>query len=239
MKPTRVLPLLACLVILLLPQFATAQVRLVAHTDVPVFTGIGLDAELPGRVRLSTSLGRLPGGYVSLANAVLRPAFKSDGYTPEVADLVQASIKRSNVWRTTLGRRPFKRSGFVFGAGYTLAGLGGEAAGPELLSAASGVATPSGEGRAMEFDTSATIQLLHAELGWTWDLPSSLWLRTGVGMGMTIKANTKVKAQFAPDHPAYKAALQKFETATEEYLHDTLKSYVHPPHVSVAYGWWI
>ena len=239
MKPHITSSFVALLAALLFAAPASAQVRLVAHTDVPVFHGFGVDAELPGRLRFATSLGRLPAGYVGLANALLVPVFKGDGYDSSVAELVQHTIKRSNVWRTTLGWRPLKRSGFVFGLGYTLAGMGGDATEADILSGASGVPAPSVGGRAPEFAMSATVQMLHAEVGWTWDLPWSLWLRTGIGMGATIKANTSVEAQFDADHPAVEPGLRKFETTLQNYLHDTLTSYVHPPHVSLAIGWWI
>lgn len=217
---------------------AEAQVRIVAQTDVPVFYGFGVDAELPGRFRLATSLGRLPAGYVGLANSAIVPVFKSEGYSPEAAQLVQATIQRSNVWRTTVGWRPLQRKGFVFGAGYTLAGLGGDATGAELISGASGVAAPQSDA-SPEFQVSATVQLLHAEVAWTWDLPANLWLKTGVGMGMTIKANTEVEVESMPEHPTLRAQTKKFQRAVEVYLHETLTSYVHPPHISVALGWWI
>jgi hypothetical protein len=234
---SRVLLFTVCGVLLLIATPAVAQVRIVAHSDAPVFTGVGVDLETLGRLRFSTSVGFLPGGYVAMANKVLVPAFESQGYTTDVAGLVRSSIDRTKVWRTTAGWRPFKDAGFVFGVGYTLIDVGGEATVADLLPGTSGVSAITIDGRQPSFAVSATAHLLHAELGWTWDLPANLWLRTGVGMGLTVKANTVVAAQFTIDHPIAREAIPKYEAVVEQDLHDGLRHYAHPPHVTLALGW--
>src|SRR5437868_4513066 len=104
----------ACLVIVMVvPTFATAapqksdyHLGVEALTDFPIDVGAKVWAEFPYRLRVNTSIGVLPGGYVDVINGILVAA---DAYTNSDADLIQTALKSSLIWRIHVGWRPFKR----------------------------------------------------------------------------------------------------------------------------------
>jgi len=208
------------------------QLRPVAHTDFPVFAGAGVDIEGPFRLRLSSSVGVLPDFMISTTNAVLVPLLEDSGYGQEEAALVELALQDSIVWRTTLGMRPFEKRGFVFGIGYTIAGLGGAATGAEVIEAVAGSPLPNAPG-AVNVDIGATIHLLHAEVGWQWTLWRNLWLRTGLGGAWLFFASSTTEVTTGRGRVDWDA----FETASEQWLDDTLTTYVHPPHATLSLGW--
>jgi hypothetical protein len=216
------------------------EVRAVLHTDFPVLVGAGADVELPYRLRTATSMGWMPPGYLEASNGVLVPMFEDQGYGEAQADLVESALDNALVWRTTIGWRPFDKLGFVFGAGYTLAALGGQATAAQIIEGATGQEVPEtdqeGSG-ALDFDLGATVHQVHVDVGWQWSIAKGLWIKTGIGWGFTVASSSSVEARYQPRRPAGQRALDAFEREGEAYLDDTITSYVHPPHIGLAIGW--
>ena len=176
--------------------------RVVGQTDAPMFAGAGVQVEGPVRLRLSTSLGVLPGAYLSAANAVLVPWLTDSGYGEPQAELVEAALNNALVSRTTLGWRPFEDHGFHFGLGYTFAGLGGDASAGELLEGITGMSVPENQRtEAYIFDARAAMHQVHAEVGWEWWPVANLYARAGVGFGLTVAAASEIEAQEPPPSP--------------------------------------
>lgn len=227
----RVLILSIVFISALAAQADAHEFRVVAHSDLPVFVGAGVDYEGPYRIRLATSVGIIPKAYVQASNALLVPIFESRGYGEPQADLIESALQNSLVWRTTVGWRPLSDYGFIFGAGYTFMGLGGAATGAQIIAGTTGIQAPAGTGNS-NFDVAASVHLLHVEAGWQWELGDYVWLRTGIGWGFSIASATTVDAQTSRNR-----GISAFETLTENYIDDLFTSYVHPPQITFAIGW--
>ena len=202
-------------------------------TDLPVQVGGRIQLETPHRIRLSTALGVMPGGYVQLINAVLVDA---GAYPDATADLIESTLKESLVWRTHVGWRPFSDHGFYFEVGYTLVTLGGAATGQELLAGIVGASAPAGAGESRDYDVASTLHLFDFELGWEWVLWDALTLRAAIGLIATVAASSTVEARFDVV-PALRGAVDSFERFSESYLVDTYTSYVFSPVASVGLGY--
>lgn len=217
---------------------ADFELRAVAQTDAPLFVGAGLQAEGPLRLRLSTSVGLLPGGYLAAVNGVLVPLLADSGYGEPQAELVEVALNNALVSRTTLGWRPFEDQGFHFGLGYTFIGLGGGASAGELIEGVTGAELPESQrNEGYMFDARAAMHQVHAEVGWEWRPIANLYARAGLGFGLTVGAFSDIEAQDPPTRPAAAAALDAFEAAGDAYLEDLFVSYVHIPYVSLSLGW--
>lgn len=206
-----------------------------AATDVPVYVGARLSAELPHRLRLSTGIGILPGPYVELINAV---ATQFEGYTDETADLVEDTLQSSLVWRLHAGWRPFENSGFYFEGGYTLVTLGGTTSIETVIAVLSGQEGAMVEGRdpsePHEYDISSTLHLVGFEAGYIFPIGENFTLRAALGGIFTVAASSTVENLFEARR---QEAADRFNTGVEDYLNDTYKSYVHSPVVSVSVGY--
>jgi len=214
-------------------------------TDAPIHLGAGALLELPGRVRVHTALGWLPEPYVELINSGVSAL--DDGYSDAEAELVQGALQRSLVWRTQVGWRPMSDRGLYLHLGYALVTLGGGTTAEELLEGLTGKGfeettagplrggQPSASGRT--FSAGSTLHLLGVETGWEWSLWRSLWLRAGLAWSFTVGAKATVEADFEARTAAGRVLLADLEQASEQYLEDTYRSYVHPPSLVLALGW--
>lgn len=212
--------------------------RVEAVTDVPVLVGAGVLWEGRRRVRLRSSVGVMPGGYLRLSNALIRGV---DAEYPEEAQLlVERAVDDSITWRSQVGIRPFRRAGFYLHAGYTLLGIRGEATGEELIGAAESLDEDQGElmrrmnpsGVAM----SSRLHLVDMELGWDFELGRRANLRLGAGWSYTFHSSTRVKAEFEDDSQMPEDEVARFEEVSGKYLDAIYRRYVHPPSLSVAFG---
>src|SRR5262249_25062417 len=79
-----------------------------ALPDFPVQIGGKVWVEAPYRIRLNTTLGYLPAGYVDAINGILVAA---GAYNATTADLIAAALKSSFVFRLHAGWRPLPRRG--------------------------------------------------------------------------------------------------------------------------------
>ena len=229
--------LVTWLLVMQLARSATARtapyhLALEAATDFPADVGGRLTAELPWRLRLTTSLGVLPGGYVDVINAVV---VGLGGYNQSTADLVRTALQNSLVWRLHAGWRPFERLGLYVDVGYGLAALGGSAAGDQIISAATGRTVPTTGGR--QYDLSSTLHMVDVEIGWEWALWGRLSLRAAVGGAFTLGASTSMTPKFPTGSALEARGVQAFTSFGAAYLDHTYTSYVHAPLVTVAVGY--
>jgi hypothetical protein len=202
-----------------------------ALTDFPVQVGGKLWLEMPYRLRVSTSLGFLPGPYVDAINAVLVAA---GAYDQQTADIIRNSLQSSLIFRLHAGWRPIARRGFYFEVGYGLAALGGGVSSADLFAAVTGEALPPMVAARRSYSVASQLHMIDVEIGWQWFLWKGLSLRTAIGFAGTLGAQTKARPA---DGSSPSRAEAQFLTAGEKYLDDTYTSYVFTPAVSLALGW--
>jgi hypothetical protein len=199
-----------------------------AGTDVPLDVAVGVLVESPSRLRLSTTLGIMPGAYVDTTNAVL---VGLDAYDETTASLIRATLKSSLILRMHVGWRPFARRGLYAMAGYGLVTLGGGTTGSELIEVATGRQLPATD-RDMprEFSSTSTLHMLDIELGWEWRI-GPVTLRAAIGGMFTLAAHTTIEPKYQPRAPNL---TQEFADAGASYLDDIFTSYVHGAVITTA-----
>jgi len=208
------------------------QLSVEANTDFPLNVGGRLAAELPGRLRLSTSLGYLPPPYLRAINSI---AVDLGAYDEREGELIEQTLERGLVWRTHLGWRPVASAGFYVDAGYGLMALTGDASPEEVLVALTGIDPPDEEGALdRRYEVRSTLHMVDVELGWRWLVGERFTGRLGIGAALTFAASTTVEPQFNPTQPALTGI---FTGLAERYLDDTYEKYVHFPTVSLSLGY--
>ncbi|MCB9671515.1 MAG: hypothetical protein H6734_18685, partial [Alphaproteobacteria bacterium] len=199
-----------------------------AVTEVPLMVGAGVRLETPPRIWVDAGVGVLPRSYVQLSNAVITRMFPDD-YPESTATLVEESLASSLVLRGRLGWRPSARHGFGFGAGGTVATLGGSATGVELVEGITGVQVPTfGEDRLL-VDARATVLLVDVGLDWAIPVWRQLVVRPALGWSFTAWAHTDLEPSTEPRFPPAQVAMDAVEAEGEAYLDTTFTRYVHPP----------
>jgi hypothetical protein len=204
-----------------------------AATDVPLDVGARVSLETPFRMRVSTGVGVLPSAYVQTMNALL---VKEGAYDQATADLIEAALHSSLVWRTHVGVRPFPKLGLYLDVGYGLVALGGSATGGQLISAMTGVAVPQQPpgGQPLQFDVRSTLHMVDVEVGYELRLVEHLHLRLALGGAFTFAASTSV----APKNAVVDTfVLDQFSARAADYLDGTYTHYVHTPVVSASAGY--
>lgn len=216
----------------------TRSFRVEALTDVPLMLGAGVLFEGDSRLRLRTSLGVMPKGYLRLSNALVERA--NEEYPEAAKILVERALDESIVWRSQVGWRPFERAGFYTHVGYTLLGLRGAASGDELIAAAEAFDEDQGElMRRMNPSTigiGSRLHLVDLELGWDFRLGERANLRLGAGWAYTFYSKTAIEAEFDESAGMEAEEVAFFEEVSGKYLDAIYRSFVHPPSVSVAFG---
>ena len=208
------------------------HLQLEALTDVPMDVGGRVVVEGPLRLRLSTSLGVMPGPYVDVINDF---AVALGGYNQQTAQLIQSSLSSSLVWRTHLGWRPFPRAGFVFDVGYGLVALGGGVNAADAIAAVAGKAITSAPSAA-EYNVASTLQMIDADLGWEWRLfGDRLVIEAGLGFSATLGASTSATPTTTTAHG--QQVRDDFGDAAAKYLDGLYTSYVYTPVATVAAGY--
>lgn len=198
-------------------------------TDFPVQLGARVGLEMPGRVRVSTSFGVLPGPYVDAINGVL---VGLDAYSREEADLVTSTLSSSLVWRTHVGWRPFADAGFYADLGYGLVTLGGGATASELIAGLTKRDLPPGAG-GINITADSTLHMLDVELGWRFPIGPSFAAWTALGGAFTLASSTSL----TPDEtgrPLIDAEARKIADAGAKRLDDIYTSYVFTPVLSLG-----
>ncbi len=202
-----------------------------AVTDAPLDVGGRLWMEFPYGVRLTTTVGTLPSGYVSMVNGVL---VKAGAYDQATADMVKGTISSSVAWRLQLGWRPFANRGFFFEAGYGLLSLSGGTS-VDTIAAASGQAAPQPfAGPGHDFTVKSLVHLITAEIGWTWALWEHLTIRASVGVSASIGAKSTISRSFKTPYAKEADAYASTASAT---LSSILRDKLITPTVSLALGY--
>ena len=187
--------------------------------------------ESPWRITVSTSLGVMPGPFVSLINEV---ATGFGWYDDTTAALIRSTLETSLVWRTHLGWRPFVSLGLYVEAGYGLVTLGGSATTEEIIEALTAEEAAAAAG-GKTYNASSTLHMIDVELGYVWDLGESGWyLQTALGFAGTLGSSTEVTPAFTPRAPQLVA---RFSDGLERYLDDIYQSYVFTPVVTLGAGY--
>lgn len=199
-------------------------------TEFPMSVGVRGQIETPFRLRLSTTLGIMPGPYVDAINGFL---VGISAYDRATADLVSQALSSSLMWRTHVGYRPFRAHGFTVEGGYGLVTLGGGASAATLITAVTGQPAPE-QADSKTYSVASTLHMLDLEVGWEWVVMKHLFLRAAVGGAFTVGSSTTIAPDFQPRSAR---ATEAFTKVGEAYLDDTYRTYVFTPVVSVWAGY--
>ena len=71
---------------------------------------------------------------------------------------------------------------------------------------------------------------------WGWTLWRGLYLRTSLGAALTVAASSDVVPEWTP-RPRFESAVNELALEGENYLNETLVSYVHTGFVGLSLGW--
>ncbi|MEC8191267.1 MAG: hypothetical protein VX127_00945 [Myxococcota bacterium] len=216
-----------------LPDDRTPQWTVEANTAFPIRIGADASAEWTrARIRVSTGLGWLPGAYIDAINGVAQAAGWYDGRT---ASLIEAGLQHSTVWPLSVHWRPIAQRGLTLSTGTQLAALGGGLGAVDVLSALTASPAPEGveAGRTMTIDSS--LWMMTAGVGWSWQWDSVV-VRADIGGAFTVGSSTTVAPNWTPPRRTQRA-VDALAGASESYLDETYRRYVHTGTVHVSVGW--
>jgi hypothetical protein len=205
------------------------EVAVTAGTDAPVDLELGVATESPQRIRIASTVGVMPRGYVDGIDSFLVGAGAVNQAT---GDLIADSLSTSAVWRTMVGYRPWRAHGFYAMAGYALVVFGGSATGAEALAAATGKAPPADDAD-RRVDIDSHLHTLDVEIGWRWKLDHGLLLQVALGGVFTVGAGTTITPDYTPRDPRATAA---YTQAGADYLDHIYTSYVFAPTAIITLG---
>ncbi len=204
-----------------------------ALAELPLQMGGRVWAELPGRIRVGTTVGAMPGFYLSAINTALT---SGGAMRTDEGKLIGAAVEQVLIWRLSLGWRPFSGRGFYFSAAYLLGLLEGFLP-VHLLEVAAKAAPVEVPGLDRYKDGAAaetSLHMIHLELGWTWSAPPGLSLRLALGAALTASASTRVDATgTAADYPQ----VARLAGKAEINISDMLETHAFTPTISLAVGW--
>lgn len=204
-----------------------------AVVTVPMDVGGRVMIEMPGRLRLSSSLGVLPTSFVGLINAGMVGA---GVYSQGVGAALESSLGDSLVWRIHAEWRPFADAGFYFGGGYGLVTFNGNI-NVGAVASVSGANIPAQYQNALRFNLNSTLHMLNAEIGWEWTVLRFVNIRLAAGFMGTVGSNTTITVQGDSSIPASaKAEAQTQANSAAAFLDTTYQSYVFSPYVSLSTG---
>lgn len=217
-----------------------------ATTDFPLSVGARAIAELKGSgLRLGAGIGYIPEPYLQAINGFI---VSVGGYNQETADLIEASLGDSLVWRVDLGWRPSPTSGFYMDLGYRYVTLGGGTTGGTLLNSATGYDLPSfaGAGDTNLYELTTEVHLASLELGWSWAFMDRFNAGLGLGLVSTLDSKTTIDGAFdIPDMGGLGGAdpsspinqLKSFESESSDFIDVNMEKYFHSPLISVKLGY--
>jgi hypothetical protein len=199
-----------------------------ALTDFPIYVGTQVWAELPGRIRLSTSFGEMPDAYVDTINAVAKAA---GAYDQSTADFVSEALDHAFTWRIHIGWRPLRHRGLYFEGGYGLFAVHASIGLTGIIEQATGLTAPSNTNRGLGYKLDTTVHTLGIEVGWTWNPWRDLTLRAAIGFAATVSASVDVRPNFLA------TAQQPFLRLAGDYLEGVIEKYLFIPTIGLALGW--
>ncbi len=199
-----------------------------AMTDFPIYVGTQIWAELPGRLRLSTSFGEMPDVYVDTINGIARAA---GAYDRNTAEFISESLDHAFTWRVHAGWRPFRRLGLYVEAGYGIFEVHANIGLAGIIEQATGLTAPSDTNLGLGYKLDTLVQTIGVEVGWTWKPWRDLTLRVAVGLASTISARVDVKPNFLS------TAQEPFLRLASDYVEGVIEKYFFIPTVGLALGW--
>jgi len=207
------------------------------QTDFPLAVGGRLNAELPGRIQLSTALGVLPSAYVGVINNAV---ISAGGYDRFTAYVIRDALRKSLVWRTHLGWRPFEKRGWYFEAGYGFVSLGLALTPHDVLVAALGndaPGVPDDIDRAFTYDIRTHLHMIDAETGWRWLLAGDrIVLSAALGFAATVDARTRIEPRY-PNSVTDSGPARTVADIGERHLDEIYERYVFIPVGTVSAGY--
>lgn len=208
------------------------SLRLEGATSFPLDLGVRATLEGPARLQLVVSAGYTPRRYTETLNRAL---VALGAYGEDTGELVTSAYSDGLLGRAYLGWRPFARRGFHVLGGYGLMGLGGGLTTPELLAVALGEPAPEREpGEDDVVRARATLQQLHAELGWKWTLGERVSLGLGLGGLYTFAAHAEITPRSG--NVFVREGIRALAGLGEAYLEKQALRYVHGPYASLTLG---
>lgn len=217
---------------LALPAHAEWHLDAALVTDVPVALGAEITATAPHGIRLGTTLGLLPGAYVSLINGI---ATDAGWYDEPTADLIDEALTQAIVWTLQVGWQPWAERGLHLDIGYGLVSLGGATSSGAVLAAATGRPPLPGDDDA-DYDIDSTVHTLRVDIGWRFDVYSALYIDAAIGVLTTLDATTTITPP-PTDRPFTALFRRQLADDSEAFLDDTYTTYVHSPTFTLALGW--
>lgn len=223
---------LAPLVALSAPARAEWHLDAALVTDVPVALGAEITATAPHGIRLGTTIGLLPGAYVSLINGI---ATDAGWYEEPTADLIDEALTEALVWTVQIGWQPWADRGLHLDIGYGLVSLGGATSSGEVLAAANGRPALPGDDDA-DYTIDSTLHTLRVDIGWRFDVYDALYIDAAIGVLTTLDATTTITPP-PTDRPFTAAFRRQLADDSEASLDETYTTYVHSPTLTLAVGW--
>jgi hypothetical protein len=205
--------------------------RVEAATSAPVDVSGRATLELPGRLQLVGSVGFVPRPYTEGLNTAL---VRLGAYDAQTGELVTSAYSNGLLLRGMVGWRPVESSGFYVLGGFGVLTLGGGLTTSELLAAALGQPLPEGETGEDVVRARATLQQLHAEIGWKWTVAKVVSLGAGLGGFYSFGAQARITPQTGDAFS--RAALQALAGLGEDYLEDRALRFVHAPYLTLTAG---
>ncbi len=202
-------------------------------SDFPLDVGGRVTVEGPYRLRATAAVGWMPPAYLDTINAFCTGV---GWYDDTTALLIDTALQNALIARFHLGWRPFPKLGFQFELGYGFAGLGGGLSGSDAISAVTGEDLPEESDEPYTFLVKAAAHQFDVTLGWEWTIKRHFLIRADLGGVFTLGAQTDIEPDFEP-RPIVEGKIDAAEIAGEEYINDTLTSYVHSPTIGLMIGW--
>ncbi len=204
-----------------------------ALAELPLQMGGRLWAELPGRIRLSSSLGAMPGFYLSAINTALVSA---GALNSTASKILEATVEDALFWRVSLGWRPSSRRGGYVSIGYVMGLLDGFL--PIHLLEVTAKSPPLSipekfryqEGCSVE----TTLHMVYLEAGWHWAGSDGLSLRLALGAALTAGSSTTITAHGAV---AKYQQVEELLAPSEAHLDEVFTSKLFMPTLTLAVGW--
>lgn len=200
-------------------------------TNAPVDIGGRLSLETPFRLRLSTGLGIVPGGYLGLINNAVEA---TGAYDELVAGLVNTGFDRGRVWRTQLGIRPFKNSGFYIDGGYARVSLAGSLFGSDVSSLANSIEIEGQNVGDAGYDLRSTIDMWLVEIGGQWTVADHLLVGFGVGVMGTVRARSRAIPNF---EAGQQVAVETISQTAVDDFDGQLEKYGYVPTLTLRIGY--
>lgn len=214
------------------PARAEFKLGLEAVADFPLDIGAKVWTELPLlRIRAGLSVGVMPGFFIGTTNSI---AASAGAYDKATADLLTTSLSNSLVVRGRIGFRPLSDRGLYIDLGYGYLAFGGGKSTSAAISAVSTVPQPTSNSADASYALNGKLQMLDLEVGWAWNLTTSITFRLAVGFAFTFSSTQDIKPEF---NPKDMSADGEFRNSAQQGLDSHSK--IFTPVISAAIGYQI